>query len=279
MKPIFEYIDYRQFLKDYFEEQKANCAYFSFGYFAKKAGFKSRDFIYRVMKGQKNISQSSLLKIVQALELSQQEIEFFQNLVGFNQATKSGERDFYYKKMLSINKARYTRNMSQRLELNQYEFLSKWYHTAIRSLIDLYEFRGDFAWLGKKLSPNISTSKAKKSIAMMESIGLIKKEESGRYIVANRALSTGEDIMRGATDKMFQEFLNLALNAIEEIPGKERNISGITLGINKEDYQVINDRITRFRKEIAEIANASENADRVYQLNFQIFPLSKGGKE
>ena len=39
MPNIFGYLDYRDFLKDYYLEEKAKSPVFSFQYFANKAGF------------------------------------------------------------------------------------------------------------------------------------------------------------------------------------------------------------------------------------------------
>jgi len=58
---------------------------------------------------------------------------------------------------------------------------------------------------------------------------------------------------------------------------EERDISALTLGISEEDFQRIKARIQAFRKEIMDIAMASSEPDRVYQLNFQLFPVGRGG--
>ena len=39
---------------------------------------------------------------------------------------------------------------------DQYEFYSKWYHSAIRSLIDMYPFKDDYSWLAKNVYPPIT---------------------------------------------------------------------------------------------------------------------------
>ena len=38
MKSVFDYLDYRTFLKDYYDEQKERHFYFSYRYFGSKTG-------------------------------------------------------------------------------------------------------------------------------------------------------------------------------------------------------------------------------------------------
>jgi uncharacterized protein (TIGR02147 family) len=46
------------------------------------------------------------------------------------------------------------------------------------------------------------------------------------------------------------------------------------MGINEKDMERIKTKVQEFRKQIMDIARASDRADRVYQLNFQFFPVS-----
>ena len=43
---IFEYQNYRLYLKDYYQEQKSTKKYFSYRYFSKKAGINAPAFLY-----------------------------------------------------------------------------------------------------------------------------------------------------------------------------------------------------------------------------------------
>jgi uncharacterized protein (TIGR02147 family) len=68
----------------------------------------------------------------------------------------------------------------------------------------------------------------------------------------------------------------LAEAAHDRTRREERDISALTLGIGEEEFEAIKARIQAFRKEIMEMAVASKEADRVYQLNFQFFPVGRG---
>ncbi|NLE02187.1 MAG: TIGR02147 family protein [Fibrobacter sp.] len=71
MVNIFNYIDYREFLEDFYHEQKARNKAFSFQFFANKAGFKSKSFIKLVIDGKKNLTEESMEKLNNVLKLSE----------------------------------------------------------------------------------------------------------------------------------------------------------------------------------------------------------------
>ena len=73
-----------------------------------------------------------------------------------------------------------------------------------------------------------------------------------------------------------QHCLALGAASIDRDPPQLRNISGLTLGISQSAYEKIVERMSAFRKEIAQIADEDEEADKVYQLQLLLFPI--GGK-
>lgn len=57
LENLYTYSDYRQFLRDNFQEKKLANLAFSYRVLAEHCGFKARDYLMRVMSGQKNLSQ------------------------------------------------------------------------------------------------------------------------------------------------------------------------------------------------------------------------------
>ena len=86
MKTIYEYIDYRSYLGDYFIERKKANPRFSHQLFAQKAGIKSSGFVLHVIKGQRNLTKPVLLKISRALGLDSAQTDYFEDLVSFDRA-------------------------------------------------------------------------------------------------------------------------------------------------------------------------------------------------
>ena len=55
---VFEYTDYRKFLKDYYEDNKGKKPYFSYRYLSKKAGINASAFFKYVIEGKRGLPKS-----------------------------------------------------------------------------------------------------------------------------------------------------------------------------------------------------------------------------
>ena len=69
--------------------------------------------------------------------------------------------------------------------------------------------------------------------------------------------------------------LDLAKGSYQAVPGKFRSHSTLTLSIAEPDFRRIREEITSLRKRILELARNSPAPDRVYQVTFNVFPLSR----
>jgi uncharacterized protein (TIGR02147 family) len=274
MPNIFEYTDYRKYLADWFREKKESQTSFSYTTFAQSAGFSDRGFFHNVIHGRRNLTKESLVKVCRATGLSKAGSEYFENLVFFNKSSDLKERNYFYEKLSSVKNAGSVNVKARQTRKDQYEFYSKWYHSAIRSLIDMYPFKDDFSWLAKNVFPQITAKQARQSVALLERLCLIEQNKDGFYRLTSKSITTGNDIVSLAVSNFHNESADLAKNALDKLPADKRNITGLTLGISKETYQEICTEIEQFRKKIVNIAERDEKADRTYQLDFYFFPIT-----
>lgn len=276
-RKIFEYLDYREFLQDYYRIRKEANSSFSLRAFSDKIGFKAKDFISRVMQGEKNLSEQSIQKVASGLRLGKRESEFFAALVLFNQAETAEERNSHYAKMQEILKIVRFSESQHLMAHYQYQIYSDWRHLVVRSLIGMFGFSGDFKELGNRVHPKITPEQAKESVKLLESCGLISKKEDGSYELSQSAITTGNRTSKTALRGFHQKCLKLGADSIDRDQPSERNISGLTLGISKDGYERIVERINAFRKEIAFLAEEDQEADSAYQLEICFFKV--GGKK
>ena len=134
-RKVFEYLDYREFLRDYYNSKKEENPAFSLRVFSDKIGFKAKDFISRVMNGDKNLSNQSFPKVAAGLRLGKHETEFFVGLVKFNQAETTEERNAAFEEMQAALKVARFSEKQHVLGHVQYQVYSHWRHLTIRSLI------------------------------------------------------------------------------------------------------------------------------------------------
>jgi uncharacterized protein (TIGR02147 family) len=271
MKTVFQYIDFRKYLHDYYQEKKATTRHFSYRYFCGKAGIASPVFLKLVIEGKSNISVPMIDKFSCALGLNKTESRYFKHLVLFNQARDADDKQDHYAVLVTMSN-----NVSQHvLGSEQFEYLSRWYTVVIRELVCAHDYKDDFAALGASVMPSISKRDAEFSVRLLLRLGLIVKNPGGTYRQVNRALSTNRDVAGPAIRAFNKAMIELACESIDTMDTTVRNVSGMTLGVSKECYEVLCAELSAFKDRIAAIVDNSAESDRVYQLNLQLFPVGR----
>jgi uncharacterized protein (TIGR02147 family) len=69
--------------------------------------------------------------------------------------------------------------------------------------------------------------------------------------------------------------IDLAKRALDQLPREQRDISSLTLCVNESALPLLKQRIRDFRQELLQLAELWGAPERVVQLNFQMFPLSR----
>ncbi len=274
MKTIYLYDDYRKFLADYYAERKTTEKRFSYRILSMEAGFANKGFIFNVIQGKRNLSGSSVFQLSQALKLPKREAQYFENLIFFNQATNYRERQHFFDRMVLSRTNSHVGSQAKRIREDQFELYSKWYNAVIRSVLDLCPFRGDFEWLAKMVRPAITPKQAKKAIQLLEKLGLILKQEDGFYKLSELVLTTGPEVSSLAVQKFHLDMIALAAKAIESMAKTKRNATGLTINLSKESYNAVCQKLLACQEEIMAIVRNDTKADQVFQLCFQLFPVS-----
>jgi uncharacterized protein (TIGR02147 family) len=246
---------------------------------AEKAGFANRGFVYLLVKGKRSISRDNCLKLSRALGHDRYEEQYFENLVAFNQAKGMNERDRYFGNLCGIKARGKGLSALQTVNRASYEFYSTWYHSAIRSIIDMYPFKGDWKWLSRMVTPPITAKQAELSVRLLERLEMIKRNSDGIWKVTAKNITTGNEVRLLGVRNFHLACTNLAAKAIESLPVEQRNISGLTMGISRMMYDKICDEIEQFQNRITEMVSVDTEADGVYQLNFHLFPMSRIDRE
>jgi uncharacterized protein (TIGR02147 family) len=269
---IFDYQNYRLYLKDYYNEQKAALKGFSYRSFSQKAGINASAFLYYIIEGKRNLTKGTLTKVSQAIGHSREEADYFENLVFFNQAQTISEKTVYYDKIISIRQPIDIKHIGK----DQYEFYRKWYHSVLREVVTFYKFNGDYSALGAFLQPSISAKEAKDSVRLLEQLEFIKQDDQGRYHQTDTQIAVHPKPIETYMIEKFQtEMLELALKSYNEFPLKERMSSSTTFSISEETFDLIKKKTRELRREIADLAQLDTSPNRAYQLTINLFPLCR----
>lgn len=271
MKAIFEYFDYRAFLRDYYAENKSQNRYFSYRFFARKAGIKSPVFFKEIAEGKKKLSSGMIEKFSSALHFNEKEATYFKYLVLFDQAKSGKEKQEHYVVLRSMENLK----SEKALNADQYNYFSTWHNVVIRELATLFDFKDNFKLLAAMVLPPIKTREATASVELLLKLGLIKKQPDGTYVQIDTAITVESGVASLAIRQFNKAMAMHAAAAIENLIKTERTISGITVGISMGMYDIINAEIAAFKDRIVTLVSRDENCERVYQLNMQFFPMSQ----
>jgi uncharacterized protein (TIGR02147 family) len=270
---IFEYGNYREFLRDLYEHEKATHPKFSFRFFSKQAGFSSPNFLKLVIEGKRNLSAESIVRFAKALKLTQPQAAFFRSLVLFNQAATTEERGLWAQEIL---KSKVYRKLHP-LHAAEYAYYSRWYNVAVRELMGLPSFREDPDWIARAFSPAIGVNEAREAIESLVELGLVRRE-GGKLERTEAILTTGDEVSSSAVAQFHREMLAKAADSIDRVAAPERDISALTVSVSAARAKEIKALLQRVRKEILAIADGDPAPDRVVQVCMQLFPLTDSEK-
>ena len=134
--------------------------------------------------------------------------------------------------------------------------------------------RNSSKWIARAIQPNITPREAALSIRLLRRLGLIEKHGDG-WRPVNATIRSDAAVTSVKAAHFHRQMIQLGAEAITRFPASQREISGTTLRIVKSDVPKLKDLMRNFRGELLAMAEHSEKADAVYQMNFQFFPLVK----
>ena len=270
---VFHYLDARKYLADACEAEKIRNPRFSHRYVARVMGVSSSGFLRDILDGRVRIAPERAVTFAKLLGLTRAETEHFETLVQYTQAATPAEKERLLARMTGKPSAR----GYSVLEAFQLEYFSSWRYAAVRELIALRGFRdteADHAALGSLLEPPIEATEARDAVRLLLKLGLARKDAQGRLIRVDKVVRSGADKDPARIRPALRDHLRLAARALEEIPAPQRPFSYLTLSVSGETLARIRERLADLRSELLEMAANDDEADRLLQVNFQMFPLS-----
>lgn len=268
---IFDYLDYRAFLSDYYDAAKKNTRAFSYRYLARRAGFSSPNFIKLVMDGKRNLGDESIGAVATAFDLDTAEAQFFEALVHFDQASTPELKNEAFE---SISASRRFRT-ARRIDNDMFEYLSHWYYPAIREMAARPDFQADPEWVSGQLWPRVGKAKVSRALDLLFELELLVKDEDGTVSRGDPTLTTGHEVGSLAIGNFHRQMMERAAESITTVDRTHRDISGSTVCIDHATVGEMKRRIHSFRENLLELCDSRGSGTSVYQLNIQLFPLTR----
>ncbi len=271
---VWEYLDYRKYLRDFYESKKADGTHFSYRLFSQKTGVQSPNYMKLIIDGDRNLTQSHARRIGKFCHLTQEQITYFLALVRWNQCSDEDEREIFW---LDVLRARRS-HPETRLPTSYLSILTQWQAIALMEMIRLKDFKADSQWIQSRFRTAISDGEIQQFLQELKQLELIAVTKDG-YRVTERNLKTEDDVPSKCIQSYHRSVIQEGLRALADTAISDREFISNTFSIRKTDLPRLKTELRRFRDLILEMTSQAKDPDEVYQLNLQLFPISKQRSE
>ena len=203
-----------------------------------------------VLSHKREFSRKNLAKILQHLEITQE------------------QRNILLKKRSRILKT--PEEKYQLLLEDQFKLISDWYYLGILNLAKLKSNKAQPKWIAQRL--NIQLYQCIEALERLQRLGLLKIEKN-KLIRTSQPLTTSNDLPSIAIRKHHSQNLELAEKSLYRDPVHLREFGSVTMPLNLKNLPKLKNLLLKTRKKAADLVEDSQ-ADQVYTLSFQLFPLT-----
>ena len=267
VKPdIYRYHDYRAFLKDWIDYQKTVRTGFSQRSLAKEAKL-AIGYLPPVLSGARHISMKALFKLLPVLGLSKPEQTYLENLVKLNTGESQETRIDAIARM-KRSTAYQKRNPN---ESELVEYMSHWYHIAIRELAGAPGFKADPEWIQKQLKVRVPTADIERALKFLVKHGYLTVNEDGSVQAPKEHVECVGGVYKVALTNYHRQMMGLAAESIDHTSGAERDLNGHSLVINQEKFE---EARAILHEALAKIRDLGGGDGAVYHVEVALFPLT-----
>lgn len=264
---VFDFTDYRAYLKAYYEWHKGKNPLFSHAYFAKKAGLKSRSFLRLVLSGKRNLSPEGISKFIVGLEIESSEAKGFRLLVECNQGLNSQQKKAAwdeFQKLLPRSK-KYMRVH------DEYRFLARLAYPIMMVILRQEQVAHDLNGLSHMTG--LSVAEVEEGLDTLQRLNMIKRH--GKLVsVGDTIFRTSNDIPNVAIQSFHKGMLEKAKAAVD-LDVKEREFQSVIIPLNQEEFLFLKKRVRELAEEFdTTFGTRRDSTERVYALNMNLIPVS-----
>lgn len=283
-KPVLgEYTDFRTYLHDFYQfkrrESHSSLRPYTYGHFSASANIKSPNYLKLIIEGQRNLSKEMIKKFSRAIGHSKEEHEEFEALVLYGQAKTPLERNQFLKSLSEIR----VRQQIKRGQIRQeaYDKVPSWVSWVLFALADQEGVQFDVDKLRELMRNKATADEIKKSMDRLIESGELVRDESGAVKKGRLLMSGSEDIPVELVRKLQAELIYLGLESLFQDRPQDREFGALTLALTEQEYEQLKFEVRQLKKRWFRdfsVNRQTTKGDRVFQLNFQLFPVTKMSK-
>lgn len=264
-KTIFEYVSYRDFLRDAYQRRKLKDPNLSMDVVGQALGWSDFSTLSKIISGKRKLPLEKVSRVSAFFKLFGNENLFFENLVKWNDFSDSKSEKTCQQLLRRVQK----QNVKVYQPVNEAEFYN---FVIIRMTLRRFDGPLSAEDLAKLLSKELSGAELRQSLDIMKDKGLIK-EKGGLYSVPAECLHSENGNPNPGVRYYHRKMIYKAIQALES-PVEKRQFSGRTLCISKDSLADFKAAIHEALDQIADKFSDNRSEDKeLYQVNFHAFPL------
>lgn len=264
MVSVFDYMDYREYLKDFYQEAHSLDRNFSHRKISELLGDKSPSFFLKVIQDGRKLKPAQLDILPGILRMNVEEGTYFRALYSFAHARQKIEREYWLKQIVARSRV-----ACEELDPSLIQFYSDWIHSAVRAALSFIDVTDDdVSPLVRELKPRPTPKEVKASLLLLSKMKLIARNEQGFWKPVQDAFITRrsihDSVLRGYRLRCLDLARASVLRPDDAWPAK---FFTNTASVSDDAWNQIQNRLQQFRKEVRAILKADENPPvRVIQL-------------
>jgi len=274
MRPIFEYLDYRDLLKDAFEDHKALNPLYSYRMVAEFLGLDTSN-VFRILEKAAHLPARCQSRAIDYLGLSGRSAEYFVLLVAYSRERNAKARQEILENAMALRDV-----VRRQLAESELAYFREWWVVALRSMLELVGGRAVPKELASRLNPKVSEEDVVRALELLQKLGLVKKASSGRLVLADAHLTAGTEPEKIQALRHYQrQVLSLASGSLERFSPELRDISTLTLTVDSNAFEEVRGHLRECRRQIQKCVEGVQHPERVMQLAMAFFPLTNAERE
>lgn len=264
---IFEFTKFRKFLAEYQERRQAAEPSFSRTEFCNLLGLpNTRSYFNDIVQGKK-VTTTMLGRFIDVIGLKGDEAKYFEAMVNFDQGKTAEIRESAFAVMMKLNK-----NPQAILNSDSYEFFANWYNSTIYAILEILDVADDVNELAAKIFPPVNEKKIQASLALMQKMELIRRDENGFWKPTKESMATVQQCKSQMVLQYQKQCLELSKQALDSEGKESRDMTTFTFSVSAEAREKVENAAEKFKNEVRKIVTSDKaKPTEVEHINLHVF--------
>tara|TARA_B100001094_G_scaffold273352_1_gene279694 strand:+ start:230 stop:1162 length:933 start_codon:yes stop_codon:yes gene_type:complete len=270
---IFSFLSYREFLEALYLELKSSLKKYSYNKFSEDLGLSNSNVAWMIITGRRKLTTNNLQKLVPALGLKGKPRQYLVALVKHNNSNQPEGREKHFRHLIELRGADPEVDQADTANL---QYFAEWYYPIIREMTALGHCTKDYESVANQVLMKVLPKQVEKALSLLEKLDLVAHDqEAGIYQHSGEQIFPDKTVGQIATVRFHERMCDLAKEAVTRVPAEEREMNVLTVALSEDHAGKAAKIIYEAAEQIFRLEQESKQAERVYQVNLQLFPVTR----